>query len=363
MTSEAWLHFAMDASLEKYETFLTLQGFNFSEDLGGRGAVYVSKDGRYVVVPTTKNIDDLEMRLIKLINDLSRLLDSDRERIARSISSIGFDTLRVRTGIGASSVSVDLDDAIETLNNSYSLIDYAAVFATSEKPVSYVRGRRTNEVSKYLDTVRMGQTEPGSFVITLLLPTQRTDSLLGNESEHINIGRRVSNSLANGLEASKIQPNELLQLSPVFPANFATALAEIVALSPRVEIGVHQSMEQRIRKVEFQRRDEDTLREIADQLAPRAETWKRKLSGTVVGVTEPRGQRNGTLILEARFGDDLKHVRIPFERGDRKLVIDAFDQKAELSLEVQGLIVKSAGGRYSMEQPTDFACVRRGSLT
>ena len=363
MSTESWLQFALDASLDKYETYLGMQGFKFAENFGERGAIYVSSEGQYVVVPTTKEIDDIEMRLAKLVGDLSRFLDYDREKIARSISSIGFDALKVKTGIGNSSISVDLDDALDTLHNSYALIDYSAVFATSKKPVLYVRGRRSKKVSQYLDAVRMGQTEPGSFVLTLLLPTQRADRLLEKESENLGIGQRVSNALANGLEASKSFSTETGAPKIAFPANFATALAEIVALSPKVEINLHQSSSREIHRVAFERRDEEGLREIADKLAPRVETWTRKVRGTVFGVIEPRGQRSGSVVLETLIGDDLKNLRIPFVRSERQIVIEALDKKAELALEVEGEIVKSAGGRYTMEKPQNFQCVQRGSLT
>lgn len=363
MSEEPWVQLASEAPTENFETYLSIAGFRFAEALGDHGAVYRSSEGKVIILPRTKKVNDYTRRILVAVEALSRFLSEDKYRVAKSISSIGFDVLKIRTGIGASSSSLDLDEALDTLHSSYNLVDYSAVKATSRSPVAYIKGRRTKKVSSYLDSVRMGQTEPGSFVLTLLLPTSRETDLAGKGEETISIGQLVSDTLAQSLAYSKEILVQGLKPTAKIPANFATALAEIVKSSPRVEIGVEQRTRNKFDAIRFSREDEEPLREIADFLAPRVETRRTSISGTVVNLAETRGQKYGNFIVEARIAGERKNVKVPYDRGTRKLVIEAYDRKAELTISLEGDLIRSAGGRYSLENPANLRLSARGPLT
>ena len=362
MSTEPWVQLAGEAPLVNFETYLGSIGFKFEEPFGDRGAVYVSERGQHVLLPTTREIPDYSMRVTTLIEQLSRFLEVEREKLAKMISGIGFDALKIKTGIGASSFSVDLDEAIDTLHNGYSLVDYSAVQATSKNPVAYIHGRRSNRVRKYLDSVRMGQTEPGSFVLTLLLPTTASSELVVEDGSAISLGERVSETLVSGLNYSHQILREGSEPSARITANFAAALAEIVKVSPQVEIGVERRSKNIFDPLAFSRNDEDQLRFIADRLAPNVETRHRSITGTVVNLTESRAQKQGYFIVEVKIGDELKNVKVPFGHSVRKVVIEAFDRKADVSIQLRGDLVRSASGRYSVKNPVDFEIIERGSL-
>lgn len=365
MSTEPWIRIALEASLENYEVFLTARGFTRTEDLGGRASVYEGPNGEAVLLPQAATYDDYSLRIAELVDSLARILGEDRDNLSKLIASVGYDVFKIRTEIGRSSYSVDLDDALDLLHNGYSIVDYSAVYATSNKTVSYVHGRRTKEVSTYLDSVRMGQTEPGSFVLTLLLPVVgRRDLVRG--SSVLSLGQRVSDAIVSGLQSSKEVLAEFEREGETkpgeFPANFASALAEIVKRSPEVEMGVNQRATGATHRVSFGRKDEEPLREIADSLTPRVKSWTTTISGTVVSVTEPRGQKNGAFTIEALIEGALKNVKVPFTREDRKMVIQAFDEKADLKLKLRGRLVKNYSGRYSVERPQQIRTVKRGKL-
>lgn len=361
MTDEPWIQLSTEAPTENFETYLSIVGFKFEEALGGRGAVY-RLEGKTVVLPITKEIDDYRTRILSLVESVSRFLGQDRDKIARAISSIGFDALKIRTAIGSSSYSLDLDEALDTLHRGYSLVDYSAVTATANVPLSYIQGRRTKKVSNYLDTVRMGQTEPGSFILTLLLPTSRSIDLMGDGEDPIGMGRMVSDTLVKSLSYSKELVVKGENPSTAITANFANALAEIVSNSRELEIGVDQRSLNKFEVVKFSREDEEPLRQVADFLAPRVEVRRTSVSGTIVGLTETRGQKSGTFVVETRIGGELRNVRVPYTRTDRKDVIDAYDRKAEVIVSLEGTLVRSAGGRYTVEQPFNLQLARRGAL-
>jgi hypothetical protein len=146
-------------------------------------------------------------------------------------------------------------------------------------------------------------------------------------------------------------------------ANFANALAEIVAKSPKIQIGVDQKARKKFEPVSFSREDEEPLRHIADHLAPRVEVRDRRISGTVVNMSETRGQKSGSYILETRIGGETKNVRVPYSKSERPQVIEAYDRKSELMVSVEGTLVRSAGGRYTVEKVIEFEVLPRGSLT
>lgn len=341
---------------------MTATGFKFEEALGDRGLVYRSTQGKVVILPSSKIFVDYEERLVNAVETLSRVLGEDRLRIAKAISSIGFDILKIRTAIGSGSYSLDLDEALDTLHGGYNLVDYSAVKATSQGLVKYVKGRRSKVVASYLDTVRMGQTEPGSFVLTLLLPTNSSSELVGLGEDAISLGQKVSQTLLESLIHSKKIVEEKNKKSAQISANFAYTLAEMVKRSPKIEIGVEQKSARVFKSVDFSRDDEDSLREIADYLAPRIETLNTTVAGTVINLSETRGQRSGTFIVETIIDDEIKNVRVPYDRSNRKQVIEAYDRKAEITISLHGNLIKSAGGRYTVEGPSGLILKRRGAL-
>ena len=362
MTDEPWVKLAAEIHTESLETYLGLQGFKFDEALGKTGAVYRSTNDKVIIVPRTTHSPDYRTRIFAAVETLSRIQEEDKFQIAKAISGIGFDVLKIRTGIGSSSHSLDLDEALDALHNGYNSVDYSAVKATWSHPVKYIRGRRTNEVSNYLDTVRMGQTEPGSFVLTLLLPTARSRDLADQRDTALGLGQRVSNALSESLAYSQDLIGNPKKASHQISANFAQALAEIVAISPEIEIGVDQRVGKRSNFIRFVKSDEESLREVADFLAPKVETRRRSISGTVIGMHETRGQRSGIFLVETKISGELKNVRVPYTRTDRKLVIAAYDEKADVKISVDGVLIKSASGRYSFEEPVNLTISRRGDL-
>lgn len=366
MKAEPWIRLAAEAPLENFETFLTSEGFTQTDVLGNKAVLFQFKNGESVLLPLSKEFSDFELRMADLVSSIADILKMSRDVVSKTVSSVGFDIFRIRTGIGRESFSVDLDDALDLLHNGYALVDYSAVFATSRVPVPFIQGRRTKEVATYLDTVRMGQTEPGSFVLTLLLPNIRNSDLVEESPLNVALGQRVSDALALGLSSSKEALSTSSRVAAArhpFTANFATALAEIVARSSEIEIGVEQRHTKQDHRVLFSRADEEPLRELADNMAPKVKSWAAELTGTVTNVTEPRGQKNGTFIIETHVDDGTKNVKVPFARSERKMIIQAFDEKADVKLRVCGRVVKSAGGRFSVEAPSGISIIRRGELT
>lgn len=365
MSTEPWIRFATETPLENFEIFLTAQGFIQTEILSNRAVIFESKSGHSVLLPLSKDFADFPLRVADLVSSLAEILTLDRDSLSKTISSVGYDIFKIRTGIGRESFSVDLDDALDFLHNGYALVDYSAVLATSKNKISYIQGRRTNEVASYLDTVRMGQTEPGSFVLTLLLPNCDKSNLIDDKASIVGLGQKVSDALVKGLQSSKAALDESLKIAGArrtFTANFANALAEIVGRSAEVQIGLDQRARNQMHKVSFKRHDEGHLREIAEVMTPKEQSQFSNIVGTVVNVAEPRGQRNGTFVVETLLDGAIKNVRIPFSRKDRKNVIKAFDEKADFSVQIEGTLTKHVSGRFSLENPADLLLIQRGGL-
>lgn len=366
MSKDPWIRYAKDAPLENFEIFLSARGFRPVDTVGDRAVVYEARDKTKVLLPQSKDFDDFSLRIADLVDTVARILGKDRDSIARLISSVGYDLFKIRTGIGRQSFSVDLDEALDTLHNGYDIVDYSAVYAASNTPPKFIKGRRTKEVSSYLDSVRMGQTEPGSFILTLLLPVADGRDLMGTKDSTFSLGRKVSDAIVKGLKSSKaaLNPDAKKDIeSRPLTANFLSALAGIVKSSPSLEIGVDQKTTGVANHFRFKRNDEEALLELAQHLTPRSEAREVTIVGTVINVTEPRGQKNGFFLLESEIEGSLKRVKVPFSRGERQDVIKGFDEKADLRLRVRGRLTKSDGGRLSLESHSGMTLSRRGKLT
>jgi hypothetical protein len=84
------------------------------------------------------------------------------------------------------------------------MVMYAANAAAAQKPRAAWRGRRAEEVDEYLSALRLGQSQRGSFVISLLSPW---DFIPAAELEQMDLsfidpfGRRATKMLGRALEA------------------------------------------------------------------------------------------------------------------------------------------------------------------
>ena len=183
--------------------YLEAHGWKFMEPYGDAGKVYsLNENSPEIVVPASQQLSDYTLVLNEIVEILSKIEERDGLAILRDLSMAEFDLVRVRApgAIGDGSISIDM--GVTLFEQSRNML-LAAACSTS-RPQPAFRAGSNREAVAYLQKVRLGQTEQGSFVVNLLSPVPsgpavQTGSPSGLRGEPF--ARRVTHKLVSGLRA------------------------------------------------------------------------------------------------------------------------------------------------------------------
>lgn len=357
-------------------SFLRSQGYLYREPWGNYLQRFSRKKGGRednILLPSEREISDYNRRIVEALDSLSRQIQISVDTIVRDIINSAYEIVRIRVNEGNNETTIPYDTSIDLLRGGFALIDSSAVTAVSDDPLAIVRGRRPDVVRRYLDEVRVGQTEVGSFVLTLLMPTSvDANDLNLPTSVSDSFGARVSETLSSTLiaaeeaaRASRIQSNRSLMQSGI-TANFSGAVARILeaAGDVSISIGMTSTAQSAIKRVnsKFLAEDSAKFRDIEGRLTPQGDAEPFTATGTVTEFREPRGKSNGSIVIMCDVHGETRQVRAKFERADRPVIVHAIEKKSEVYIEVDGSLL-SKNGHFQLENPILFRTVWRGLLT
>jgi hypothetical protein len=361
--------------LGSLKAFLRGRGYVLREKWGPLLERYSRKSGSRednVIIPVKRDIDDFERRLVESLEALSRHLQVTVETIIREVVNAGFETVRIKVNEGDDVATLGYDAAIDLLRGGFTLIDSSAVTAVSHINLPIVRGRRPDVVRKYLDNVRVGQTEVGSFVLTLLMPVSlEGTSLRLPEDVEESFGARVADRFSGALKTAEeltgdvpIRSSQAL-VENGLTANFSGGIARMLGAAGDLTISVGSLSGRKDRRrgtvAKFAVRDYERMREIERRLTPTARREAFVAVGTVTEFREPRGKASGSITLTCDVHGELRPVRIEFLREHRGTVIEALERKADVFLAVDGELIE-ASGHYTLESAEGFRLRKQGDL-
>lgn len=326
-----------------------------------------------LLIPNTSEISDYERRVYALIVDISEYEGKSQPEILREIANSEYQIVRIVANEGSHENTLSFDSAIDLLTNGMVLIDASATVAINGPTVGKIRGRRPDVVRKYLDQVRVGQTEVGSFVVNLLMPTMISSDELGlPESEAAGMGASVAERFRNALEiASRIGRSETriseeFALERGLTANFSNGLINMIHAADNISVGVGPHITKSGRRKsyvrEFKKESVEGLKELSQKLSPIQKSLGLKILGTITNITENPNKASGHFVIEASGDFAGRSVRVPFTRNERNTVFQGLHDKAEFQVQILGDLVDKSG-HLKMENVKEITLEGRGTLT
>ncbi len=155
-------------------SYLRVQGWRQEADLNGKGSLWRRGSGNGhdeadVTLPLRRDLGDFELRMREVVRTLGRVERRPEAEILQHLLTTSSDLIRVRApSREAESGSLPLEQAVAFVARSRDLV-LAAACAAVGKRASYPT-RKPTKATDYLSRVRMGQTERGSYVLTILSP-------------------------------------------------------------------------------------------------------------------------------------------------------------------------------------------------
>lgn len=243
------------ASLQPLEVMAYLRANGWAElrSEPGRVSYWEKPSGEElpfeVAVPLRRDFRDYAARVEDLLSVLRVAEGRPTYAVYRNLTSATCDLIRIRLlAKGSADGTVPLDVGAGLIEHARDLV-MAGACVTAQPRVWY-RNRRPTEAEDYLRGVRLGQTEVGSFVITVL--SRVGPSLFRASDDQLTVPapfeRRVTTTLALALDATR-QAAETAgssarldafqnQVAAGVTVNLCDAVAGLAPSDPRLHDGI-----------------------------------------------------------------------------------------------------------------------------
>jgi hypothetical protein len=276
------------AAFARSENWIKVEGY------GDHADVYAGDGRPEIIVPRTDLLADYASAVSRLIEVFAKSTDRDELVVYRDLVGSDRDVVRVRVFGADDDGSVPLDAGVTIVAQAREMLLAAACAARSPQPV--YRPHANREASDYMRRVKLGQTEHGSFVVTLLAPVPPLlEPERGRAWPSLNtepLERAVTRRLMEGLEASRNAAEMALSgdgaafekaVQAGVSANLCEAVAGLLQESDGLDISLtwartRPTPEAR-RKVTFSSKDAGILKEAARTFRQRHTAGKARSAG------------------------------------------------------------------------------------
>ena len=304
--------------------------------------IYVGDGLPEIIVPHTEHLGDYASVIAALIDTFAAVGDLDETTVYRDLVTADRDVIRVRAMNRDHSGSLPVGVGADLLCSSRDMLLAAA--CSLVKPRPFYRPGANREAADYLRRVRLGQTDHGSFVVTLLSPVVsppiQMPLLTDADARGDPFERRVTRRLAEALARTRRATDDTNRGDAnAFPAsvgqgvsaNLCDALATLTETLPELDVSVvwartHPRNELRT-VVRFAAHDGPILREASRALRDREPQPGVTLVGLVQRLARSEADTDGTVTLRTSIDGQNQSVTAVLPRPDYHRAIRAHEEK------------------------------------
>ena len=166
-----------------------------------REASVFEKDGHSLLVPLASDFADYGRRMEEIVSNLAGFEKRSQDAVLRDLAYASSDVFRIRLANPLfDDGEVTHDQGILLFDNAQKMVHAAARSAIS--PKAYHLARAGTQTEDFLKTVKLGQTEIGSYIVTIVRFPVTPDLFGGEEVESaLPFERKVTRSLVTGLNS------------------------------------------------------------------------------------------------------------------------------------------------------------------
>jgi len=346
---------------------------------GDTGDIYrLREDEREaVLVPASTMFADYVTRIVQLAEVVGRVENRRQAAVLTDLMQADVDLIRIRLPDAHDDSSIPLSAGVDLLQESRKLLLAAACSASH--PRRMFRAGRNQRAAAYVDTVRLGQTEPGSFVVNMLAPI--SPSLMKPEPTQTQLpllepfGRQATRMLVCGLHAARdatIRVNRGEDIRAFeervgngISANLCQAAANLIDTGKGLSVSVSWALTRKLVEermegratVAFSPPDALVLHEAARVLAERQERTDERIEGYVSALVRGQSDPEGRVTIKAVLDGALTSVKVDFDPPEYSVIADAHDRRLSVSLEGD---LRRDGQRWHLMNPRDLTILEDG---
>lgn len=340
------------------EAYALAAGWSKTETYGDHSDVYVAHGRPEIILPRSQHLGDYANVVSRLVEIFADAAETDELSLYRDLVTADRDVVRVRAG-EESDGTIAVDDGITLLRGARDLVRAAASSLWDPRP--QYRAASNREAAKHVQGFHLGQTEQGSFTVTLLTPpvvappmqplTLNQDWLSEDDPVERRITRRLTGALTTAraiTEQAVIGDAEDLSetVKEGVSANLCKALVKLIKPFPTLDVSVTWARtlpRQRAREsICFGKGDAPILKALERSFYNRELGEYLQLNGTVSRLDRVAGEDDGNISLKTSVHDHNRSVQARLEPSDYKRAIQAHQAKARVV--IKGYIEQTRQG-------------------
>ena len=328
--------------------YASVSGWMKLETFGDHSDVYVGPGLPEIVVPRTQDLGDYADVVARLIDIFSHVAEVDESTLYNDLRVADRDVVRARAENSDSDGSLDISEGADLVSGARDMLLAVACSLIEPRPIYRIGANK--DANEILGRMRLGQTERGSFVITLLtpvIPPQLQEPLLpdmdlDDDPLHRLLTRRLALALSEvrqATEKASVGYKEAFEksVSAGSSANLCEALAQMIEPFSSLDVSMTWARTRPMKSprdtVRFSRDDVPILREAARSFRNREPKLDVRLFGSVQRLKRDDSETDGTVTLRASVDGKSQSVTAVLNPSDYNRAIEAHQKRAPVIAE------------------------------
>ena len=323
-------------------------GWSKTETYGDHSDVYVARGRPEIILPRIQRLGDYAAVVSRLVEIFADAAETDELSLYRDLVTADRDVVRVQAAEDSDG-AVAVDDGLALLRGARDLLLAAACSLGNPRPL--YRAGSNREAAEHVRRIHLGQTEHGSFTVTLLTPVvapamQRPTVTDDRRPEDDPMERRITTRLVGALTAARTAIERTVvgdanafseAVEGGVSANLCEALVVLIEPFPTLDVSVTwaRTLPRRGARetVRFGQDEVPILREAARSFRNREPRPDVQLSGIVQRLKRDETEFGGNVVLRTYMEGQNQSVTALLEPFDYEQAIRAHRAKAPVVME------------------------------
>lgn len=378
MRREQLKEWLVELEPKQLETYLLSQGWRCDGDLSNLASIWHRPENNAydaeVIAPRSDRVKDYRDRMVDAVLAIASYEGREPSDVVKALAGHFADHVKVRV-IHKDVVegTIPMNDGILLNLRARDLLASSAMSAASKR--RHFSGKRPPETREFLNSLRLGQTEVGSYIVNVIAPLSPVEPAEQDVIPTTSVTRMITANLSAGLDALLDAIHEYKENEDLTVFNYAVD-AGVSANMCDALLGLSGERQERSFEVMIIPSPKDVFKSeprtfLFDTpevkvLATASEYYKdnyvlpdQTIRGFIKRLDRPATEENGTITVEATILNTEKHVAI--ELGPKEYLDAVNAHKMKEVVECHGDVsVKARSAK--LLSPSGFRVIRSGDL-
>lgn len=359
------------------ESYLRLYGWEYDDNFREIESYWQTSDGKqHTTLPLRPEARDFSLRMSEFVDTVALVEQRSAMDVISDLQTANMDVVSFRVNTGSEhDGAIPLKNGVQLFESARDALISAARATVESRPL--FQGGAPGEVSRYLEKVKVGQTEHGSYIVNLLSPvatltqnTQREGQAFPDTEydREVNFPRSVTRMLRKALRSTQEAAEESAH-DPEYRAFVNAIHSGVSANLCEALLRIHESGgdrgiqvnlrwaytlppdDQQEETFDFDSEYIPVLRGAAEVLRATDPHEDYLLLGDVTELRRDALLQTGQIVVKAKVDDAVRKVQVDLESQDYDEAVMA--HKEGVPIRVKGRL-RQKGIKWILENPKDL---------